>query len=75
MTYKETKLVAWGDGDRTVGDGTFNAEIRIDAIHPEMVDDLKEDFKEILSNVWDLDTRYVHVMTGEEFAAYTADDD
>ena len=75
MENNKVKLVGWGDGDRTVGDGTFHFDLVVDAVPPDMLDHLKERIKEDLSEVWDLAPRYVHVMTEEEFAAYTKAED
>jgi hypothetical protein len=75
MANNETTLIAWGEGDRTVGDGTFRAEMKVDALDPDMVSFLKEELAKALSQVWDLAPRFVHVMTKVEFEAYTKAED
>lgn len=66
------KLVVWGLGDPTVGDGTFNATLDAD-IAEEDLPFVKDDLRRLMSTVWDLDVRRVHVMTEDEFDRFTSE--
>lgn len=68
-------LVAWAHGDATVGDGTFNAKFELDVGSEEDAGFIKSELKGVLSVAWDLQERFIHVMTQEEFDEYTSDHD
>ncbi len=74
MDTKDVKLVAFGAGDRTVGDGTFHAELTITALPSDLMRLAKAEFQRALSTVWDLRSSRVTVMTQEEFEAYTKEE-
>jgi len=65
------KLVAFAEGDRTVGDGTFTASFETDAICPSDIEWVKQQYVKMLSDLWDIRSRYIHVFTKEEYEAYT----
>ena len=60
------KLIAWGHGDPTVGDGTFNAKFELDVCESD-ADWAKDHARRMLSTLWDLDEKRIHVVTEEEF--------
>ena len=72
-------LIAIGQGDRTVGDGTLYAELRLDEFagkdDAEFVNGIRELFRTTASAMWDLRKSSVTVMTSDEFANLAEDDD
>ena len=66
------KFIAWSEGDPTVGDGTYNAELDLpDTILPDGFEQyVKDDLRRMLANVWDTRASRVHVMTEAEHKAW-----
>jgi len=66
------RLIAWAEGDRTVGDGTYTAQFETNTVRPSDVEWVKKQYAAMLSDLWDIRIRNIHVMTEEEHLAYTA---
>ena len=65
-----TTFIAWAEGDRTVGDGTFNAKIEMDHVESD-VDWARDHLRATLSHLWDVGVSRVQILTQAEFDAYT----
>lgn len=61
------KLVAWAHDDPSTGGGTFNATFEFDGTDEDIAF-VKEELAKVLSAVWDVAPRFVHVSTPEELA-------
>jgi len=62
----------WANGDRTVGDGTFSATMTTDPFDVEADEAaVKRHLGKTLACAWDIRQSDVHVMTDEEWKAWT----
>jgi hypothetical protein len=66
MTFK-TQFHIWSHGDRTVGDGTFVADVEIEHLLPENLSLAREVLTDAFAKIWDARPSLVHVMTDLEF--------
>lgn len=66
----KVKLIAWAQGDITIGDGTLFATFDSD-MHEDNIRWAKLELKKMLIELWD--NKNVHVMTQAEFEKYTSE--
>lgn len=75
---RDLLFIATGQGDRTVGDGTLHAELRLVEFagkdDPEFVNGIRDLLQVMVASMWDLRKKDVTVMTADEFANFTEDD-